>query len=253
MKRVLSIVAFIAVASMAMGATTIQENTFSPSENGTLPGDLKLVNGFVSGTVMSLADAGVSTDHTNGDGYVLKCVNQTGYWGYVAPTTLYSTQENQQVSAWIYVDMSDAGSSEKSYAIFAAQPTACENRKGYMFCFGAVNSSWSGWTPTDRCPFILYRALTSTTWTQLYTASTYTISDGWHYCLVQVKDGLVSQFIDNTCIATVGNTVYPAGSYAIGMYTDAGTNFVIDNLKFESLVETPSGGPSAAMDWDALK
>lgn len=260
-KHLFAIAAFVAFAATGSATVaTFQDNTFPPSENGIMPSNLQLVStGGTGGSavVKSFSAAGLTSDHTGGDGYVLEISTPTGSgsWSFLVPAGYNSVSVAQQrVTCWIYVNLAGM-TEEKSYGLFADMTAVNSYPTGYFGAAATASSSWGGWAPTNSTPFLLARPTGSTSWTQISTNSGYTVADGWHLMTLTYQGGTLTSTLDGTQVCTGASTAVASGWYSFGVYVDpgnAGSKIIIDNFKMENL-NAPDYSVSAATDWNALQ
>lgn len=245
------VLGLIFITSSAFCAV-LQQNDFTPAENGTLPSNLAA--SYDQGTdviVVPLASMNPAppVDHPGGDGYVLRVGDigpGGGAWNWAYPDPGI-TETNCKVSAWVYVDWTtwDSPPLERDYLLALRMQTQNPNsgatyRQGYMFVI-AANSSWTGISPnpTSKRPFIMKRV--GTTYTMIGSEGATDIETGWHYVVFEAVGDQLKGYVDGQLVCSGTDTTYTSGYCAIGYYEDNGLTInypyaaAFDNFSFESV------------------
>jgi len=239
---VLLSVCLLLTATNAFCQILLQED-FTSGENGTLPGSLDAEwDAGVDVIVVDLATAGLdsASDHSGGDGYVLR-VGDIGAGGYnfafpAAFTTASAT--DSAVEAWAYFDF-DGQSVERDYGVFLrSEPDPGGGvyplRSAYWL-FVTVNSSWSGYVPGDFHAFILKRTATSGGWVQIGSEGTGSYGTGWHQLVLAATGSLIEGYVDGNLEVSATDTDITAGFAGMVYYDDNDVNStgVFDNFLWQ--------------------
>lgn len=232
MKKVLFLATFFALCAVAGFSAVITSADFTAAQVDTMPANM--VSEWNTGTnaaVKPLADATIAipVDHAApNDGYVLRLYDQGGYnFAYPTDYATLVTKTDTTVEALIYVNLANAGTSEKDFGLgirvgIDSAPElggrAMYNQmSGYWFWVTA-NSSWSGITPTAKRPFILKKS--SGTWTLVGTEGTADVADGWHKFTLTAVGSTISGYIDDVKVVEGTDTEYAAGFGCAAFYFD---------------------------------
>lgn len=237
-------------------AAIIQQNDFTSAENGTLPSNLGAsYDAGVDVIVTTLASMSPTppSDHTGGDGYVLRIGDLGtggGAWNWAYPNPV-SSQTDCKISAWVYIDWTtwDATPTERDYVLAlrlqSQNPQTSPARQGYIFMITA-NSSWNGGAilPTNYRPFIMKRVGTDsgTSYTVIGPEGTADVTTGWHRLSFQVVGSELKAFVDGVLVSSATDTTYTSGSCAFGYYDDngSGSSFPYGAAYDDVVFETPT-------------
>jgi hypothetical protein len=255
---------FLTIAMMllvpVLFATVIQQEDFTPAQDGTLPATL--TGEWDAGSDLAViaygtANPAVPADHAGGDGYVLR-VGDLGAGGYnfVWPATpTNKTASEAEVKCYFALD---SHTEERVYGITINSDIDADgtgvytDRKGY-FLFVGTKSTWSGYAPADKVAFLLKRS--GGAWINLAEGTT-VFSDGWHDMRIEyASDGTIRGFIDGTLEVSANDTDYASGfpvllQYDGGADQDAAVSF--DNFKWTegegTVIATPTPAPFGVIE-----
>lgn len=237
----------------------IQQEDFTSAQNGTLPTTLDAE--WDAGTdviVTDLATVGVPSDHTGGDGYVVRIADlgAAGY-NFCFPAN-YETVSyaDSTVEAWAYFDF-EGISGERDFGLFirsAPDPDADEKvydqRAGYWL-FVTVNSSWGSYYPTNNRAFMLKRSAGA--WVQVGSEGTTDYTTGWHKLRIEAVGSEIKGYVDGNLEVSATDTEYATG-FAGMVYYNVAANGVdeagaFDNFLWETYVPpTPTSTPEPGTD-----
>lgn len=234
----------------------IQQEDFTSGENGTLPSTLDAE--WDAGTdviVTDLATVGVPSDHTGGDGYVLRLADLgDALWNFCFPANYQTVSyADTTVEAWAYFDF-DGISGERDFGVFIRSAPDSGGgvyplRAGYWLFVG-VNSSWSGYVPTDNRAFML--KYSGGAWVQVGSEGTTDYTTGWHKLRIEAVGSEIKGYVDGNLEVSATDTEYATGVAGM-VYYNASANGVdeagaFDNFLWETYVAPTPTPPGADVD-----
>jgi hypothetical protein len=257
MKKLSLIVLFVLI-SISSFAGIIQQDDFTPAQNGTLPSDFTaLYDAGVDVIVTQYSNvSGVVADHTGGDGYVLRLGDLgsgggTYNWGYM--TDLSKATTDSSVEVWVNLSFDTvAFPLERDYGVIArctsgpAQGAGARN--GYMFLITS-NSSWGSYYPANATPFIV--AMVGGSWLKVAEGTT-PVSNGWHKLKIKAVGTQITGYVDGVQACTGTDATFSRGVGGLVYYEDNGSAIsypyaaAFDNFIFQTEASDVS-------DWNSMK
>jgi hypothetical protein len=249
MKKLFIIMSLILVSSAFCWQEIIQQEDFTPAQNGTLPSTMDAEwDAGIDVIVMPYSDISAPfpapVDHPDGDGYALRLgdINAGGGgYNFCFPAN-YATafETNNAVEAWIYCNFDPtAVTVEQDYGLYVratADPGggAYPARSGYWFLI-TTNSSWGTYYPTNFRPFLMDRP--SGAWVPL-VEGTGTYTTGWHKLRLEAVDSTIKGYVDGNLEVSTTVSDFTAGFAGMVYYTSlvSGSDYpyagTYDNFKW---------------------
>jgi len=228
MKSIFYFFAFVLMVSSAMG-DIIQQNTFTPAENGTLPSNLRASFDGGSDVIVTPYSnvSGVSVDHAGGDGYVLRLGNLGyGYDAFANPTTMDLGTPDSSVSAWVYLDLNTtAFNRDREYGLVLRGQYAdmyqgsLTNGNGYYMIMG-INCLWYGYSPTPGHCFI--GKFNGMSGGKIGNEGATAYSSGWHKLTFTTQGSTLKAYVDGNLECTASDATFASGIAAMFYYDSNG-------------------------------
>lgn len=246
------LLAFVLIATSGFCAV-IQQEDFTSAQNGTLPATLDAEwDAGIDVIVTDLATMGISSDHTGGDGYVLRLADLgDAYWDFCFPANYQTiSYPDSAAEAWVYFDF-EGISAERDFGLYIRSAPDSGGgvyplRAGYWL-FVTANSSWSGYTPTDYRAFIL--RYNGTSWVQIGSEGTADYTTGWHTLRIEAIGSEIKGYVDGNLEVSGTDTEFATGFAGMVYYNDPGNGAdeagAFDNFLWE-VPAPPTPTPAGA-------
>ncbi len=249
MKKVLALFIGLSLSTgIAFAQYSAISETFTAAQNGTIP--VSMTSDWDASVpdvkVVPLATAGVPSDHTNGDGYVLQVADVgSGGWNF-AYNSNYTTNNaaDSKTEAWVYLNF-DTATTERSYAVFVRGAEGTAHTYGaqaiYNECYGywllvTKFSSWGTFYPPDYKAFILKKI--SGNWVQIGSTGTGTYNTGWHKMKITASGNQIKGYVDDNLEVSATDDTYATGFGGVGYYEggdDVNAVGAFDNFVWEQM------------------
>lgn len=254
------VMVFLVLASFAFSAV-LQQEDFTPAENGTKPAGIKGEwDADTDLIVIPIASANpaVAADHTGGDGYVLQVGDVgAGAYNFAWPSS-YTPQTYSEAECWVYFNF-DGVTAERDYIMIihgsenVSESYYYNGRPGYWLMV-TVNSSWGTYTPPDKTAFLLKRATDDSAWViPVLDEGTGTYDTGWHKMRLEItSSGEIKGYIDDVLEVSATDTDYTSGFPVMAFYDNGTDNTVagaFDNFVWSSSPPPPPVVTAVESGW----
>jgi len=246
------------LVSVSAFCVIVQQDDFTPAQNGTLPSDLlATADGGADVAVLPLASMNPAPvgDHPGGDGYALRDGNlgvADFNWAFPNPV---STQTDCKMTIWVYLDWTTGNTptmAERDYCFILRSQyqdphlnvLPAMRRQGYMLVI-CINSYWGTIYPINFRPLMMKRVgNSSSSYTKIGTDATNDVLTGWHKITFQVLGTELKAFVDDVLVCSGTDSTYASGSPGFGYYDGNGSTLTYpyaatyDNFIFESIASS---------------